>query len=167
CARLVWGYYPVTPLSAITIGCTILLMAGGGILQQDLRQITAVLPSTDDDTAPVDPALVERVQTLMREKAFFLQQELSLKDFATEVERPTREVSRAINQGLGVSFLDFVNRYRVDHCKELLRQEQFDHLSLLGIALDSGFNSKSTFNRVFKKFAGVSPSEYRKAAQNT
>ncbi|MEO1714227.1 MAG: helix-turn-helix domain-containing protein, partial [Bacteroidota bacterium] len=73
-----------------------------------------------------------------------------------------REVSQAINQGLDCSFIDFVNQYRVQAFKERVEKGEASHLSLLGLALESGFNSKSTFNRVFKKLEGISPSEYQK-----
>jgi AraC-like DNA-binding protein len=60
------------------------------------------------------------------------------------------------------SFFDFVNEYRVQEAKRLLCSPQSDHLSILGIALDAGFNSKSAFYTAFGKYAGITPSEYRK-----
>jgi AraC-like DNA-binding protein len=69
-------------------------------------------------------------------------------------------LSAAINQAYGKNFNDFVNTYRVEAVKKMLNDESVQHLSLLGIAYECGFNSKSTFNRAFKKATGVAPSAY-------
>jgi len=72
------------------------------------------------------------------------------------------QVSDLINKGLGQNFNDYINKYRVEVIVKKLSDENNNHLSILAIALDNGFNSKATFNRVFKKKTGKSPSEYRK-----
>jgi AraC-like DNA-binding protein len=63
------------------------------------------------------------------------------------------------------SFFDFVNEYRVQEAKKLLSSPQYGHYSVYGIALDAGFNSKSAFYAAFGKYAGMSPSEFRKQQQ--
>ena len=70
------------------------------------------------------------------------------------------ELSEAINSGVGKNFNDFVNSYRVKEVEQMLQDGKQEQLSLLGIALECGFNSKATFNRVFKKMTGQSPSQY-------
>jgi AraC-like DNA-binding protein len=90
----------------------------------------------------------------------YLEAELSLPDLARRLRMPVPLLSQVVNEGTGKNFNDFINAYRV---AEFLRQAQEPanaHLSLLGIALNSGFNSKSTFNRAFKKVTGASPKEY-------
>ncbi len=67
-----------------------------------------------------------------------------------------------INKGLNMTFIDFINQYRIARFKELVNSEKVEHLSLSGLAHESGFNSKSTFNRVFKKMEVKSPSSYLK-----
>ncbi|MEO0733898.1 MAG: helix-turn-helix domain-containing protein [Bacteroidota bacterium] len=166
CVRLFWGIYPHTPYSTISVGLTMLLMASGSILQKDLSEVTDNLADPPDEQQTVSAQVVELVRAVMTEQELFLRQELTLKEFAVAAGLPAREVSRAINQGLGMSFLDFVNQARVRRFRELVVDKDFSHLSLLGLALESGFNSKSTFNRVFKKLEGCSPSEYRNKAQN-
>lgn len=165
--RLIWNYYPATPLSAMTIGLTVLIMAAGGILQKDLSAVTSDFPKRSGSESEIDQHLVRRIQTIMQDQELFLRQELTLKEFALEVGAGPRAVSQAINQGLGMRFIDFVNSYRVERVKALIDKEQMGHLNLTGIALESGFNAKSTFNRVFKKMTGQRPSEYQKKAQNT
>ena len=68
-------------------------------------------------------------------------------------------LSKVINAGCGQNFNDFVNTYRVHEARCKLADPRFAHYSLVGVALESGFNSKSTFNRVFKKLTGQVPGE--------
>jgi AraC-like DNA-binding protein len=72
------------------------------------------------------------------------------------------QLSQLINDGLGDNFYDFVNKYRVDEVKRLMTDPKAKNFNLLGIALEAGFKSKSTFNLIFKRFTGLTPSEYRK-----
>ncbi|CAA9274247.1 MAG: Transcriptional regulator, AraC family [uncultured Cytophagales bacterium] len=101
-----------------------------------------------------------QVLDLMEAEKPYLAADLSLPDLARRLGMPVTLLSQVINEGTGKHFNDFINAYRV---AEFLRQAQEPanaHLSLLGIALNSGFNSKSTFNRAFKKVTGTSPKEY-------
>lgn len=187
-ARLIWDYYPVTPVSAITIGFAVLLLAAGGIIQKDLSSVPAFVQSKDTPAMPsiqlssaehaalsfqstkqveVDEQLLTRIQSVMVEQELFLNQELTLKEFAAALNLPERLVSQTINQGLSMTFIDFVNQHRVARVKALIKDKTYQHMSLLGIAMESGFNSKSTFNRVFKKMTTKSPSQYQKEVQNT
>jgi len=63
---------------------------------------------------------------------------------------------------MDVSFQDFINKYRVEEFIYRLRNGENDHFTLLGIANQVGFNSKSSFNATFKKFKGLTPTDYRK-----
>ncbi len=93
----------------------------------------------------------------------FLDHDLSLPHLAKKMDLTSHELSYLLNEGLGVSFFEFVNRYRVEEAKTLLLSPEYHHLNILGIAYETGFNSKTTFNTSFKKFTGVSPSEFRKS----
>ena len=77
---------------------------------------------------------------------------------------PARDLSQALNGVLGVSFSDFVNGYRVDEAKRLLRDPARQDDTILAVLYDAGFNSKSAFNRVFKLRTGETPSSYRRSA---
>ena len=72
-----------------------------------------------------------------------------------------QELSFVINESKQKSFNDYVNSWRVEETKRLLSQADKQDLGLLEIAFDAGFNSKATFNRVFKQTTGLTPSEYR------
>jgi AraC-like DNA-binding protein len=83
-------------------------------------------------------------------------------DVAEKLNVSTNNLSQIINEKLGKNFYDFVNEYRVETAKELLLNPKKQHLTLLAIAFDSGFNSKSSFNNVFKKQTSLTPSEFKK-----
>ncbi len=71
-------------------------------------------------------------------------------------------LSQVINEQLGMTFFDYVNSYRVEEVKARLSSPDVKNFTLLGIAYDSGFNSKSSFNSIFKKFTGLTPSQFAK-----
>lgn len=90
----------------------------------------------------------------------FLDPDLSLKDLSDEMGMSLHSVSKAINSHFNKNFFDFINRYRVDYVKDLLNTKR--DITILEAAFEGGFNSKSSFNRIFKKQTGQTPSEYRK-----
>lgn len=92
----------------------------------------------------------------------YLEPELTLYRLADQLNLPAYQLSQHINQHSGSNFFDFVNQYRIEEVKRQIKAGQARHKTLLAIALDSGFNSKAAFNRAFKKFTGITPSEYRK-----
>jgi AraC-like DNA-binding protein len=87
--------------------------------------------------------------------------ELDLAELARRLGTNTRYLSRAFNEGLGLSFSELINRQRIEAAKQRLIAEG----EILTIALDVGFGSKASFNRAFKTFAGCTPSEYRSQAR--
>lgn len=106
--------------------------------------------------------LSESLITVLEEKRLFLKQELKPKELADELGISTTNVSQVISKGLGTSFYNLINEHRVEQAKSLLTSEEYADAKLIHIALDSGFSNKSSFIRNFKRFAGVSPSEFRK-----
>ncbi|MEO1449598.1 MAG: helix-turn-helix domain-containing protein [Bacteroidota bacterium] len=131
-------------------------------LESDLAPITH-LPSEDDKTPELDPALKTRLETLMESKQPFLNPKLTLPELAQQADTHTHELSRIINQGFGMNFNDFVNSYRVSAFKESVVDPRYQNHTLLAIAFMVGFNSKTAFNRSFKKLTGQTPGEYLKS----
>ncbi|GAA4509387.1 hypothetical protein GCM10023172_42820 [Hymenobacter ginsengisoli] len=101
----------------------------------------------------------DKLLTLMAEQQPWLEPELTLTEVAKRLRITPGLLSKVINSGCGQNFNDFVNAYRVREAQRLLADPRFAHYSLVGVALESGFNSRSTFNRVFKKVVGQAPSE--------
>lgn len=101
----------------------------------------------------------DRLLRLMADEQPWLEPELTLAELANRLRTHAALLSKVINAGCGQNFNDFVNSYRVQEARRKLADPRFAHYSLVGVALESGFNSKSTFNRVFKKLLGQAPSE--------
>jgi ligand-binding sensor domain-containing protein/AraC-like DNA-binding protein len=117
-------------------------------------------------TSSLAPELAEQVASrllrLLEEEKLYLNPGLSLRDLAQRLRIHSNHLSRIINERFGASFNDFVNRYRIEEAKRRLADPEAREASILDIALNSGFFSKSVFNTAFKKFVGTTPSEYRK-----
>ncbi len=93
----------------------------------------------------------------------YLNGELKASELAKDINLTRHRLSQILNKALGKNFYDFINEYRAEEFKNRLQSAENDHLTLLGIALDSGFNSKTTFNTIFKKITGLTPSAYKKS----
>lgn len=104
---------------------------------------------------------VSKLKNFMSTEKPYLEAELSLPELANKLDIPSHHLSRVINEQFGVNFFDFVNQYRVEEVKSRINNPEYENLSLLGIAFDCGFNTKSAFNRVFKKMTGFTPSEFK------
>lgn len=92
----------------------------------------------------------------------YLKQDLKLNELSERLSIPPHQLSQVINQELGLNFFDFINQYRVNEVEKRLLNSEMQHLTILGIAMECGFSNKVTFNRIFKKFTGVTPSAYIK-----
>ena len=101
-----------------------------------------------------------QLKELMEIKKPHLEPKLSLVALAEYLDISPNYLSQIINQYEGKNFYDFVNQYRVEEFKERAKNPENSKFSLLAIAYDSGFNSKSSFNEVFKKNVGKTPSQY-------
>jgi putative ABC transport system permease protein len=121
------------------------------------------------DTAPILKPLLPTelkqksiwLKKVVRETRYYQDPELSLSSLAEKLELTTHDLSRIINTVLKKSFNDFINEYRVTDVVQKMQDPAYDHITLLGIAFESGFNSQSTFNRIFKQMTGKSPLEYK------
>jgi AraC-like DNA-binding protein len=102
----------------------------------------------------------EKVENIMVLKKPYLESELSLTDLSKMLSTNPSLLSGVINSGFGKNFNDFVNDYRIEVVKDKLNSGEAVSKTLLGIAYESGFNSKATFNRSFKKNTGLSPKEF-------
>ncbi|MBC7534452.1 MAG: helix-turn-helix domain-containing protein [Ferruginibacter sp.] len=109
----------------------------------------------------VNPALLKKIIEVVEVEKLYLQEELTIADLANKLGYSTRTISFSINSGLKKSFSLFINEYRVNLFKEKKASGKFDHLTIMSLAYDCGFNSKSTFNRIFKEITGSSPKEQK------
>jgi len=101
------------------------------------------------------------LKEVMKANLYYQDAELTLRSLAETLGMQPNDLSRIINQSLKKSFNDFINEYRVAEVIEKMHNPAYDKLTLIGIAMDSGFNSKSTFNRAFRDMTGKTPVEYK------
>lgn len=102
----------------------------------------------------------EKLMTIMKKEKPYLEPKLSLVGLAEHLDISPNHLSQIINQCEDKNFYDFVNHYRVEEFKKRVLDPENSNFSLLAIAYDSGFNSKSSFNDVFKKTVGKTPTQY-------
>jgi AraC-like DNA-binding protein len=110
-------------------------------------------------------AFLKRLLDLMEAEKPYTDGGLTLPRLAARLSVSTHHLSQVINERLGQSFNDFPNSYRVEEAKRRLADPSAEHFSLLAIAEEVGFNSKSSFNAAFKKPTGMTPSEFRQSGQ--
>ena len=103
-----------------------------------------------------------KLEKVLLEKKPYLDEDLTLSKLAQFVDVSDKKLSTFLNQYLNTTFYDLINEHRVEAVKEKLKSDKFENITLLGIAYESGFKSKTSFNRIFKKETGFSPSEYKK-----
>ena len=102
----------------------------------------------------------------MRLEKPYLNPELTLAQLASEINITTHHLSQIINEHFNLNFFEYINQFRVEEVKSRISNPKFESYSLLGIALDSGFNSKSAFNRIFKKTTNQTPSQFKSELAN-
>lgn len=155
-------------LVAVAISCALTLTA---LFKQDL--FLGVSPEPDVPPRPPSPAPPEpaEAQAIARLEAFmaaqepFLDPSLTVRGLARRLGMGQRELSVLINQRIGVHFFDFVNRYRIDKAAALLADPALAEANILEIALQSGFNTKSSFNAAFSRHRGETPTAHRLRAR--
>ncbi len=103
---------------------------------------------------------VDQLETLMAKKESFLDPDLTLRHLADLLELPPNYVSQLLNEGLHKNFSEYINSYRLNAFKETVKDPSQQHLTILALAYDCGFNSKTVFNTYFKKSMGITPKTY-------
>jgi AraC-like DNA-binding protein len=131
-------------------------------LEQSLEEV--LLPSKKKyKKSALDLAQSERIakklEAAMQNQQLYLQPDLSLPSLAKQIQVPANYLSQTLNENLKESFFDYVNRWRVEHAKGILMQGT---QTILDIAMESGFNAKSSFYKAFKQMTGQTPGQYGK-----
>ncbi|OJJ14970.1 hypothetical protein BKI52_41185 [marine bacterium AO1-C] len=123
-------------------------------------------PAIKYKDSPLKPSqtstLVDQLTHYMQEHKPFTDANLTLKTLARKVDIPERQLSQAINTELQQNFYEFLNHYRIKAAQQMLVDPSCKGFTVLAIAYEVGFNSKSSFNTAFKKITGVTPSQFRK-----
>jgi AraC-like DNA-binding protein len=149
-------YYPIELFLVLTIYW--LVIRGYPMAKQiSLRPISSIMRAVDDTEAEV---LLTRLAAAVQNHKLFLDPELSLSKLSGQTGIPAKIISAVLNQHHQQSFNDFINRYRLEEVKERLSDRANRHLTISGIALECGFNSQATFQRVWKSGMEVTPKQF-------
>lgn len=110
--------------------------------------------------------IIRQLTVMMEQDKPFLEPELTLPELSGRLSVSPNHLSQVINGELKRTFFDFVNEYRVGEARRLLTAPEYGHLSILGIAMEAGFNSKNAFYSAFKKYTGMTPSQFKEHRKN-
>ncbi|SFR55175.1 Helix-turn-helix domain-containing protein [Robiginitalea myxolifaciens] len=142
-------------------------------LSDNREEISAVLdglsvkisnPSIPEkEKLKADNAHFKKLEVLFKENKIYTDSGLNREQVARELGISPGYLSQLVNQVTGSNFSNYLNRYRVEAVKQMLLNSEFQNYSLLAMGLESGFTSKTTFFKVFKKFTGMTPSQYQKS----
>jgi AraC-like DNA-binding protein len=118
---------------------------------------------SENDNVELDPELAQRIQNHMQLHKPFLSHYLNLDELSNQLSMHPRTLSVAIKNNFQTNFYEFINSYRIDEAKEMLEDGNKPNRTMIEILGDSGFNSKATFNAIFKKLVGMTPTQYRRS----
>ena len=173
------GFMPFDPYEISFIGLTILTFLFGvfGFNQPVIfEEVVRFTENGESESNAEDPKKYQRsglkkkdikgymkqVENHMENTKPYLDRELTIYDLSRQLDIPRHILSEIINEHMGKNFYNLVNDYRVEEVKKRLENPEYKHLTILAIAFDSGFNSKSSFNTIFKEKTRSTPSEYLK-----
>lgn len=130
----------------------------GGVRQPQISFRKRQETDQQKNTKNVHAAHLDLLIKAMENDKLYLLPDLNVRFLEERLSLSSKQISEALNQGLNKNFYYFINEYRVEEFK--LQSKENPHLTLVGIAMECGFNSKTTFQRVFKQITGMKPSEY-------
>lgn len=165
------GYYEwadtMFVLSTIGLGMLSFYVGYYLILKYTWFHVVPIEEDSEDDTqknklSSKTDSYYHNVMKLMQEEKLYADVELTLSSLSERLGISAGYLSRIINEKENKNFFEFVNSFRIEEVKQKLVDKDYGHYSILGIALESGFKSKTTFNTVFKKFTGQTPSSYQR-----
>ena len=134
-------------------------LPAGGEAQTE-REEYAILSSDVSHPDARTLALLGRLDEIMEKEEPYLNKRFSKTQLAGMMRITEPQLSQLLKDYRGKGYTDYINEYRVEYFKKMIHQEHFKDYTLLSIGIECGFNSKTSFYRVFKSFTGVTPSEY-------
>jgi AraC-like DNA-binding protein len=122
-----------------------------------------MLPDAENE---VKRALAQKILNYMETNQPYLESEITLEQLASRLAIKPRVLSNTINETLGQNFYDFINRFRIKEASRLLTNPPDEKTTIQEIFYEVGFQSKSSFNTLFKKYTGLTPKEFRKKKEH-
>lgn len=171
-------YHIIDTIVCFGLSCSIFALGHNGLFQ---GQVFISGPSLNEENQPEMPAektpvkkdglsaaneaLVKKLETHIETSKPYLKESLTLTDLADQIGVTRNQLSYLINGALGENFYSFINKYRVEEVKRLIADPKNYNFTILSLAYEAGFPSKSSFHTIFKKFTGLTPAEYRNNLQ--
>lgn len=130
-------------------------------------QVTDSLEKAENTEASIktESVLSRRLKDLMEKEKLYLNEKLSGNEMAVTLGISRHQLSEVLNNELHTNFYNFINHYRVEDCKQKMANPKFENYTLLALGFECGFNSKTTFNTVFKRETGMTPRQFKKTLQ--
>lgn len=166
-------YSLVATITNCALSITIFTLGYEGLFQEEVFSNKMALQAVADGESAVKnngdaqkvteeaKRVVPDLLTYMEEKKPYLNEGLTLTDLAKQVGMSRNQLSFVINKGIGDSFYTFINKYRVEEAKRIIADPKNANFTILSLAFEAGFPSKSSFHNIFKKLTGLTPTEYR------
>ena len=128
-----------------------------------LKKATSPKPKVNDQASR---QLQQQLHALITQEALYKDEEVSLYKIAQKMGLSDKRLSELINQEMGTNFYEYINGFRVAAFKQKVQNGDAQQFTLLALAYESGFNSKASFNRIFKKQTGLTPSQFKQQVEN-
>ena len=156
---LIWIHFPLATFSVILYGVAYL-----AIIRPEILFPATLVPRRNGNGYNIDAhqarQYVDKLTQIMKTDKPYLDPELRYSELASKVGVSARYLTEILNREIGQSFNDFVNSYRVKEVQKHLLNPKNEEYTLLAIALGAGFSNKASFNRIFKKHTGQTPSQF-------
>ncbi|WP_106793196.1 helix-turn-helix domain-containing protein [Aquimarina sp. Aq78] len=148
----------------LSIALIILFIAYYGMISPDLFKIIPSRVQKKYTQSKLSKSDLDHLQTkldqLMVEKKPYLNRKLLKAELADMLGVSSPEIARLLNENIGMNFFEYINYHRIKEFVELAKTDKAKNFTFFGLAQEAGFNSKTTFNKSFKKLMGTSPKEY-------
>ena len=139
-------------------------------IEKNIQSANEELQTTgieDSNRSESDIQQFNIIRSQIQQQGLFTNPILNLRTLALKLDLKEKELSRLINECWKVNFYQFINEYRIEKFKQLVQSSKFQQFSILGLASEAGFSSKSTFYAAFKKFEGMSPKQYENSIKKS
>jgi AraC-like DNA-binding protein len=111
----------------------------------------------------VNPKQIAHIEKIMHDTKIYCDPNLTLNDLSDAASIPARKLSQIVKAKYQKNFYEFINTYRIEEAKRMLKSPEYRHRTIMEVYIDAGFNSKSVFNEFFKNIENMTPSEYKKS----
>ena len=154
----------------VSVGAANLAVTQTIILEKEIQkpvEISKLRDKKEPIISEIDLQQFNEIKEKIQEQELFINPKLNLSALSEVLGVKEKELSRLINECGKVNFYQFINAYRIEKFKQLLESSNAHHFTLLGLATEAGFSSKSTFYTAFKKMVGMTPKQYEKSIKKS